>query len=182
MSNQNNMRTFNKRHIQKYKASGFCIDKYSNISDTELEELQHSDPKLQTELMFTSLLERIGHHIDRSNRSELKFKSKLNEIRQGDLELKRKLNQLKKINNPTLGLDEEQDLTQGQSGKNYRNLFSESIDRKQWSDQELSIRNEYLKEYDKVIKRSGQCSSCTRNALIRKYIKKLEALVSDSEE
>jgi hypothetical protein len=42
--------------------------------------------------MFTSLLERIGHHIDRSNRSELRFKSKLNEIRQDDLELKRKLN------------------------------------------------------------------------------------------
>jgi hypothetical protein len=78
------MRTFNKHHIKNYKKSRYITDKYKSISEEELLKLQTTDKKLQKELQFTSLLNRVATLVNRSHTNDTgfyKLKKELDKVR-----------------------------------------------------------------------------------------------------
>lgn len=54
-------------------------------------------------------------------------------------------------------------------------LFGNIINEKQWSKLELAVRQQFLQEVAQA-KKSGGCSGCKRNALVRKYMARLKEL------
>lgn len=79
------MRTFNKHHVKHYKKSRYITDKYKIISEEELIKLQATDKKLQKELQFTSLLNRVATLVNRSHANDTvfyKLKKELDKIRE----------------------------------------------------------------------------------------------------
>jgi hypothetical protein len=79
------MRTFNKHHIKNYKKSRYITDKYKSISEEELLKLQSTDKKLQKELQFTSLLNRVATLVNRSHANDTGFynlKKELDKVRE----------------------------------------------------------------------------------------------------
>jgi hypothetical protein len=79
------MRTFNKHHIKNYKKSRYITDKYKSISEEELLKLQSTDKKLQKELQFTSLLNRVATLVNRSHANDTRFynlKKELDKVRE----------------------------------------------------------------------------------------------------
>lgn len=170
------MRTFNKHHVKHYKKSRYITDKYKSISEEELIKLQATDKKLQKELQFTSLLNRVATLVNRSHANDTvfyKLKKELDKVREVAYQ---KEQQLKKENIPTptpvLEPVQEQEYE-----KNYNLLFKDDISTADWTKAELEVRNNYLLELKKLeAKQGGGCSSCAKNALIRKYMSKIKQL------
>ena len=170
------MRTFNKHHVKNYKESRYITNKYKSISEEELLKLQTTDKKLQKELQFTSLLNRVATLVNRSHANDTRFynlKKELDKVREVD---QQKEYELKKENTPTptpvLEPVQEQEYE-----KNYNLLFKDDISTADWTKAELEVRNNYLLELKQLeAKQGGGCSSCAKNALIRKYISKIKQL------
>ena len=169
------MRTFNKHHIKDYKKSKFSIVKYKNISDEELLKLQHTDKKLQKELQFSSLLNRVTSLVHRSNTGASKFSKLKEELEVIRAESQPNQQELKKENIPTPPSVLEP-MVEQEYEKNYNLLFKDNISTADWTKAELEVRNNYLLELKRIQAKQGGCSTCTKNTLIRKYVAKLKQL------
>lgn len=167
------MRTFNKQQVKVYKNSGFITKAYKNKSEEELLQLQQEDKQLQLELQFQTLLTRAEAVLNRKTRKLNKdaesIKSTFNTIRSQQ--------QLKKIKQAQPQPQVLQPVTVAEPLKDYKLLFKETINKEDWSQIELTVRESYLTELEQIKANQGGCSSCAKNALIRKYIKKIQALI-----
>lgn len=167
------MRTFNKTHINQYLRSGFATKHYKNKSVEELEIQQFEDSNLQNELAFTSMLKRLLDLRSRTNK-QLKPLLKKEQIKKIH-KYEQPQSQLKKIQlQPVVPLNEE--IQPELPNKNYRNLFETKINTKDWTKAELIIRDQYMLEYNQIMAREGGCSQCKKNALIQKYVKKIQTM------
>lgn len=165
------MRTFNKTHINQYLQSGFAIEAYKNKAIEELEIQQFEDQDLQNEIAFTTMLKRLLDLRSRTNKQikPLLKKEQIKKIQQPQ-------QQLKKIQlQPVAPITEEvQPVLQEQ--KNYKNLFADKINTKNWTKAELLIRDQYILEYKQIMAKEGGCSQCKKNALVQKYMKKIQTM------
>lgn len=170
------MRTFNKHHIKNYKESRYITDKYKSISEEELIKLQATDKKLQKELQFTSLLNKVATLVNRSHANDevfYKLKKELDNVRSVAYQ---KEQELKKENTPTQPLVLEP-MVEQEYEKNYSLLFKDEISTADWTKAELEVRNNYLLELKQLeAKQGGGCSTCVKNTIIRKYMNKLKQL------
>lgn len=170
------MRTFNKHHVKHYKQSRYITDKYKSISEEELIKLQATDKKLQKELQFTSLLNRVATFVNRSHANDTgfyKLKKELDKVREVSYQKEQELKK-ESIPTPTPVLEPVQEQ---EYEKNYNLLFKDDISTADWTKPELEVRNNYLLELKQLeAKQGGGCSSCAKNALIRKYISKIKQL------
>lgn len=182
-------RKYNEDQIELYKNSNFCIDKYKNLTTDQLLELQTSDEQLQIELSFTCQLKRI-HSLHKRQMEPARIeRKKLQKIRD-DLFERQYVQELKKQEKQVLLQKYSKIITQNnitqltqqiskevpekKKNKNYIYLFKQELqDPSIWTQEELSIRNEFLKELENIKNTQGGCSSCKRNALVRKYTNKL---------
>lgn len=163
------MRTFNKTHINQYLQSGFAVEAYKNKTIEELEIQQFEDQDLQNEIAFTTMLKRLLDLRSRTNK-QIKPLLKKEQIKK----TYQPQQQLKKIQlQPAAPAEEVQpDYKQ----KNYRNLFADKINTKNWTKAELLIRDQYILEYKQIMAKEGGCSQCQKNALIQKYMKKIQTM------
>lgn len=163
------MRTFNKTHINQYLRSGFAIEAYKNKAIEELEIQQFEDQDLQNEIAFTTMLKRLLDLRSRTNKQikPLLKKELIKKIQQPQ-------QQLKKIQLQPVAPTEE--VQPDYKQKNYRNLFTDKINTKNWTKAELLIRDQYILEYKQITAKEGGCSQCQKNSLIQKYMKKIQTM------
>lgn len=169
------LRIFNDVQLQAYKDSKLCVEQYKNKSLQDLENLQHSDEQLQQELIFNQMLRRVNTFHQRYHKYYDNHKQEVQGKQKSFLEKlhSKKKSQLKKKQSSV-----ETTITytvtpvQVQQSTNYRKLFEDKINEEEWKPHELVIRNMYIEEYQKL-SQSGGCTGCKKNALIRKYMTKL---------
>lgn len=170
------MRTFHKQHIKSFINSKFASKQYKNMSADELEKRQHVDENLKLELAFTSMLKRVKELQIRN----IKNFGKESIVKQKE-DIVNYVYDVKKRNAPRAlpTIEEPQDIETDKS-KNYNNLFRDTINEDEWTKAELVIRKQYLDDLERTKARQGTCTSCTKNALIRKYVKKIQDLTESN--
>ena len=154
------MRTFHKQHIKSFINSKFASKQYKNMSADA----------------FTPMLKRVKELQKRN----VKNFGKESIVKQKE-DIVNYVYDVKKRNAPRAlpTIEEPQDIETDKS-KNYNNLFRDTINEDEWTKAELVIRKQYLEDLERAKARQGTCSSCTKNALIRKYVKKIQDLTESN--